>query len=148
MKTKNTISTEIIINAPAEQVWAVLTDLADYARWNPFMIKSAGEIKAGARLKNVMRTSSGTMSFSPVVQRVEAPLYFDWIGNLFFRGLFDGHHYFKIQKIADNQVKLIHGENFSGILSSFIFKKIGNDTRLNFVKMNQAIKSEAEKTDQ
>lgn len=84
------------------------------------------------------------MTFKPVVQQVEHLVYFDWIGNLFIPGIFDGHHYFRIQAISENQVKLIHGENFSGVLSSFIFRKIGNDTRMNFIRMNQAIKIESE----
>jgi len=138
--------TEIIINAPAGRVWSVLTNLAGYEKWNPFLIKSEGEIKANTKLINVMRNGTGTMTFKPVVQRVEPMVYFDWIGHLFLPGIFDGHHYFKIQTISDSRVKLIHGELFSGILSSFIFRKIRNDTRLNFAKMNQALKNEVEKS--
>jgi hypothetical protein len=146
MMNKKIIVTEIIINASARQLWSVLTDLSGYEKWNPFIIKSEGEIKVKAKLTNVLQSGSGTITFKPVVQRVEPMVYFDWIGNLFLPGIFDGHHYFQIQEISENQVKLIHGEIFSGILSSFILRKIRNDTRLNFVKMNQALKNEVEKT--
>ncbi|HRG78728.1 MAG TPA: SRPBCC domain-containing protein [Cyclobacteriaceae bacterium] len=146
MKNRKIIVTEIIINAPAGRVWSVLTNLAGYEKWNPFLIKSEGEIKANTKLINVMRNGTGTMTFKPVVQRVEPMVYFDWIGHLFLPGIFDGHYYFKIQTISDSRVKLIHGELFSGILSSFIFRKIRNDTRLNFAKMNQALKNEVEKS--
>ncbi len=146
MKPTKNITTEIIIDASAEKVWAVLTNLSNYKQWNPFLIKSEGEIKANARLKNTIQNGKGTITFKPVVQRVEPQVYFDWIGNLFMPGLFDGHHYFKIQTISESQVKLIHGENFSGLLSTLILRKIGNDTRMNFVKMNQAVKNESEKS--
>jgi hypothetical protein len=144
MKTTKSITTEIIINSSAERVWSVLTDLSNYEKWNPFLIRSEGEIKPKAKLKNAMLNGNRTMTFKPVVQQVEHLVYFDWIGNLFIPGIFDGHHYFRIQAISENQVKLIHGENFSGVLSSFIFRKIGNDTRMNFIRMNQAIKIESE----
>lgn len=39
------------------------------------------------------------------------------------KGLFDGHHFFQIEEINHIQVKQIHGENFSGLLSKIILKK-------------------------
>lgn len=144
MKTK-TIQTEIIIEAPAERVWQILTNLKAYSLWNPFIIKSEGEIKTQAKLKHVMLNGQKKFTFKPIVQRVEENHYFDWIGRLFFPGIFDGHHFFKIEKMNENQVKLVHGEEFSGLLSGFLFKKIGEQTRANFVRMNQAVKTLAEK---
>ncbi len=141
---KNSIVTEIVIDAPAKRVWDILTNLKAFEAWNPFMIKSVGEMRPKSRLINTMRTEKTTMTFKPVVQQVITNEYFDWIGNLLVPGIFDGHHYFRIESINSHQVKLIHGENFSGILSSFIFRKIGNDTRLGFIKMNQALKRQAE----
>jgi hypothetical protein len=84
------------------------------------------------------------MVFSPTVLSVVPYQYFDWLGSLFVKGLFDGHHYFEIDELAPNQVKLIHGEHFSGLLSGYILKKIGEDTRTNFIRMNTALKSRAE----
>jgi hypothetical protein len=142
---KNSIVTEIIIGASAEKVWGILTNLNAFQEWNPFMIKSKGEVKPKARLVNTMQIEKTTMTFKPVVQQVIPNAYFDWVGHLLMPGIFDGHHYFRIESIHDQQVKLVHGENFSGILSSIIFRKIGNDTRLGFIKMNQALKQQAER---
>ena len=36
------ISTEIDIAAPPNEVWAVLTDYERYPEWNPFMVKLSG----------------------------------------------------------------------------------------------------------
>jgi hypothetical protein len=70
--------------------------------------------------------------------------YFDWLGSLFIKGLFDGHHYFEIEELAPGQVKLSHGEHFSGLLGTTILKKIAEETRNNFIRMNGAIKQQAE----
>ncbi len=141
---QSNIRTEIIINAPKEKVWSILTNLEAFETWNPFLVKSKGAVAPGARLENTMKNGDSTMTFRPKILTVKPNEYFDWLGSLWFRGLFDGHHYFKIEETAPGQVNLIHGENFSGILSGMILKKIGEETRQNFIRMNQAVKSLAE----
>jgi uncharacterized protein YndB with AHSA1/START domain len=37
------IKTEILINAPIEKIWAVLTDVSYYSSWNPFITKIDGD---------------------------------------------------------------------------------------------------------
>lgn len=140
MQMKKEIITEIVLNASAEQVWNVLTDFNRYHEWNPFLVESRGEAIAGTRLENTMLNGDKKMKFKPQILTVEKNNYFDWLGHLFIKGLFDGHHYFRILPISENQVKLIHGEDFSGILSSWVLGKIGDQTRENFVRMNMALK--------
>jgi uncharacterized protein YndB with AHSA1/START domain len=36
------LKAEIEIQAPAERVWAVLTDFGAYHEWNPFIYQAAG----------------------------------------------------------------------------------------------------------
>jgi hypothetical protein len=139
------IRTEIIINASKEKVWSILANFSNYPNWNPFIINIKGELAAGEKLTNTMLNGNKTFVFKPKVLTVVPYQYYDWLGSLFIKGLFDGHHYFEIDELSPNQIKLIHGENFSGILSTYILKKISNETRNNFIKMNQAIKSVAEK---
>lgn len=139
------IRTEIIINAPKEKVWDILTDFASYGAWNPFIVSIKGELQEGGRLTNTMLNGGKKYVFKPKVLEVVPYKYFDWLGSLVVKGIFDGHHFFEIEELSATQVKLSQGENFSGLLSSTILKKIGEDTRNNFIKMNQAIKQRAEK---
>ena len=138
------IRTEIIINSNRETVWNILTDLSAFPLWNPFIVSSKGVLNPGKRLINTLSNNGKTIVFKPVVGKVIENQYYDWTGHLFFKGLFDGHHYFQLEDIGNGQVKLIHGENFSGILSSYILNKIGGDTRNNFIRMNGAVKKRAE----
>ncbi len=144
-KTKWSITTEIIIKAPANLVWNILTHLPAYSRWNPFLIEAAGEIKKGSRLRNSIRTGNGVTTFRPVVLTADAPHYFDWMGVIGHRSVFAGRHAFQLESIAPDQVKLTHSECFSGLLAGIIFRKICKETRQGFVQMNQALKTEAEK---
>ncbi|HEU4632979.1 MAG TPA: SRPBCC domain-containing protein [Flavisolibacter sp.] len=138
------IQTEIIINAPKEKVWNILTGFDQYAEWNPFIISSQGKLAKGERLTNTLLNGDKRIVFKPKVISVVRYQYFDWLGSLFIKGLFDGHHYFEIEELAPGQVKLTHGEHFSGVLSSYLLKRIGEDTRNNFIKMNRAVKQRAE----
>ena len=139
------IRTEIIINASKEKVWEILTDFGSYKNWNPFIISSSGKAQEGSKLINTMKLDDKTQTFHPKILKVEENKYFDWLGHLFFKGIFDGHHYFEIEELENSQVKLIQGENFSGILSGMIMKSIGEKTISNFVIMNKALKELAEK---
>ena len=138
------IRTEIVINASKERVWYILTNFSNYPAWNPFLIDVKGVLAEGNTLINTMRNGNKTFRFKPKVLRVTPYQYFDWVGKLFIKGIFDGHHYFEIEELTPAQVKLNHGEHFSGVLSSYILKKIGDETRNNFIKMNGAVKQLAE----
>lgn len=138
------IRTEIIINASKEQVWQLLTAFSEYKLWNPFIVEVQGEALAGTRLRNTLKSGNKNIVFKPCLLEVEPTRKLTWLGHLFIKGLFDGKHFFEIEELGPNQVKFIHGEEFTGILSNMILNKIGDETRENFVKMNEALKERAE----
>ncbi len=139
------IVTEIIIDAPMERVWQALANFKAYGDWNPFIKSIEGDLRVGARLTNTMWNGGKAYVFRPRVLTVRQNSYFDWLGSLWFRGIFDGHHYFQIEQLSAGQVKLTQGENFSGLLSGLILRKIGAETRNNFIRMNNALKQLVEK---
>ena len=84
-------------------------------------------------------------TFKPSILVVDKEKEFRWVGHLFLKGIFDGEHYFLLEQLNEQEVKLIQGENFSGILSNPIMKMIGEKTISGFQKMNEALKERAEK---
>jgi hypothetical protein len=138
------IKTEIIIKAPKEKVWEVLTNFADYGHWNPFIVSIEGEKEVGKRLTNTLMSGGKTNVFKPVIKRFEANHAFEWLGSLPLR-LFTGRHYFLLEDLGQGQTKLIHGEKFGGLLRGIIMKKIGEETLQNFLKMNRALKARVER---
>ena len=117
------IKTEIVINASREKVWNILTDFDNYPKWNPFIIKIEGELVKGKKLTNTMLNGGKKFVFKPTILSVIPHQYFDWLGKLFIPGIFDGHHYFEIDELSSNQIKLTQGEHFWGILSTSILNK-------------------------
>jgi len=47
------VSSEIDIAASPERVWAILTNLEDYPRWNPFIPGIEGELSPGSSIRVV-----------------------------------------------------------------------------------------------
>ena len=138
-----TISTEIIINASREKVWQVLMDFPNYGAWNPFIISISGEARLGGRLTNVLQTKEKQRTFKPKIVTLDENRHFEWVGSLPL-GLFVGRHSFRLEEVNAQQVKLVHGEHFSGLLSGMIMKKIGEETRESFIAMNRALKERVE----
>ncbi len=137
------IKTEIIIDANPEKVWKVLTDNTAYPEWNPFIVSMEGVLAKGNTIKNTMFSGGKNQTFKPVILAFEENKKFEWLGKLPL-GMFNGQHYFILEKVNQNQTKLSHGEYFSGWLRGLIMKQIGEETRANFVKMNTALKARVE----
>jgi len=139
------IESEIEINASAECVWDILTAFNQYPDWNPFIRSIKGSASPGAELNVQIQPPQGQkMAFNPMVVSVNPKREFSWVGHVLFQGLFDGNHIFKIIPTGVGQVRFIHSESFSGLLSAIIFKLVGDDTRAGFIAMNNALKILAE----
>ncbi|WP_028314705.1 SRPBCC domain-containing protein [Desulfatibacillum aliphaticivorans] len=141
------IHTQIVINASAELVWSILTDLAGYGEWNPFILESAGRPALGARLtcRPRMPGTNRILTFHPKVTRCAPQKIFAWKGGVLFPGLADGEHIFEIHQQPDGGVLHVHRQAFSGLLSPFIPKNVLERTKTGFEMMNEALKARAEK---
>ena len=139
------ISTEVIINTPPEKVWGILLDHQSYSEWNPFIKKISGSTKTGETLSvTILSGGDNPMNFTPEVLVNNKNIEFRWKGKLLIEGIFDGEHYFILEKIDSNQTKLIHGERFTGILSGILISMIGEEIEKGFEYMNEALKKRTE----
>jgi len=140
----NEITTSIEIDAPAETVWAVLTDFDRYDEWNPYT-RIDGEAIEGTILRVAPGPEAGKMpTFRPRVRSVVPNRELRWLGHLYVRGLFDGEHRFRIESLDDDRSRLIQDETFSGLLVGPINGRYGEQTEANFHGVNEAIKERAE----
>ena len=138
------LNTSIEIDAPAETVWAVLTDFDAYHEWNPFM-QIAGRASESARI-HVELALSGTRStrFRPVVTRADPGRELRWLGHLLTPGVFDGEHRFVLETLDDGRTRVTHAEEFSGVLAPVGRRLVGNATERGFEAMNAALKRRVE----
>lgn len=133
------IKTEIIIDAPIAKVWDSLVDIGAWSKWNPFIINARGDVTEGSTLNNTLLNNGKPMQFNPVVTEVIPQRKLAWKGSA-LAGAVKGEHYFSLKSIGSSQVKLTHGEVFSGWLVWLIFPIIYKQTKAGFVLMNEALK--------
>ena len=138
------LRTEVEIEAPPERVWAVLTDFARYHEWNPFITRIAGELSAGRKLSVTLSPPDGReWTLRPSLVVCDAPRELRWLGHLWFKGLFDGEHFFQCHDAGGGRTRFVHGENVTGFLVKYVAPTLTNVTR-GFVYMNQALKKRVE----
>jgi hypothetical protein len=140
------IETSIVIERGPEQVWAAIAEIDQYANWSPFIKSIEGELKIGAQLEVlIMPEGDNGMKFTPEVLVADTNRELRWIGKLGVHGVFDGEHYFILEKLDGNRTRLLHGENFSGLLTPIIWSSIIDSTLRGFKNHNPSLKMLLEK---
>ena len=142
---RHELHTQIDIDAAPETVWDILTDLARYPDWNPFIVSAEGQVAVGERLTNRMAPPGGrAMTFKPTVTEVDPGRSFEWLGRLFLPGVFDGRHRFQLEPTTDGGTRFVHSEQLIGVLVRPMRRSLDTTTKAGFEAMNQAIKVRAE----
>lgn len=136
------IKTSITINASKERIWKVLIDFENYPKWNPFIKSVTGNLEVGS---NIIVKLQG-MTFKPVILTLNKNSEIKWLGHLWFKGLFDGEHKFKLTENGDGTTNFEQSENFKGILVKLFSKSLDNDTKNGFEQMNEKLKLRVENT--
>lgn len=138
------IETEIRIQATPDRVWSVLTDFKSFPDWNPFIRSISGREVVGEMLEVQLKPPGAKgMTFRPEILKFDLGKEFRWKGKLFFKGVFDGEHYFILEKIGESETRFIHGEIFSGFLVGLLDGMLSK-TKDGFNLMNKAIKVQSE----
>jgi hypothetical protein len=136
--------TEVAIEAPRPAVWDILADWARYGEWNPYVRAISGSMKVGALLSVTVSPPGGmSRTFHPVVTRVEPNQAFAWAWAMWRPALFIGEHIFELEDQPDKRTRLVHREEFSGLLTPLHRLSRFEVTRRGFEAMNQALSRRA-----
>lgn len=120
-----TYSVTRTINAPAERVWALLTDASSYTTWNPTIVSLDGSIAEGNTI-DLVSTLNPKRTFKLKVSDVEAPRSMVWSDGMPL-GLFKGVRTFTLDE-ADGATTFSMEEVHSGLLEPLISKSIPDMT--------------------
>jgi len=144
--SKKELWSEVVIDAPPERVWDILTDFERFPDWNPFIRAASGRIEKDQRLSITLHPSGGrTIKMRPSVVTVEPNKELRWIGHLGVPGLFDGQHIFELKPSGSAKTVLVQREQFGGVLLPLLTGMLRNETTRGFAEMNQALKERAER---
>mmetsp|Transcript_22638 Transcript_22638/g.31606 ORF Transcript_22638/g.31606 Transcript_22638/m.31606 type:complete len:158 (+) Transcript_22638:855-1328(+) len=135
------------IQAPIEKVWGVLVDIQDW-KWNKWTRLKAEKAEEGVQGKleysvdGNEKWETADFTFGGVDN-----YSLTWFGSLGPTGcLFHGYHTMKLEPIKNTgdftspQTKLIHTENFSGILPRLSLGLPYDKLDRNYLLINEALK--------
>jgi hypothetical protein len=127
------IRAEIEVDATAEQVWQILTDLPGYPDWHPAVVHTSGQLRVGARQREVVRTGSGRqLTFRPVLTVVAPGRQLTRRGRLLAPGIFTGVHSYLIEPAGPGLVRVTQAERFTGVLVPFVRGRLATETLAQF----------------
>lgn len=107
----------VTINAAPEKVWELLTDAADFPRWNSTVTSIGGTIAAGQKLELKVPAAPGR-TFTPKVTAFEPGKRMVWADGM--APMFRGVRTFSLSPQADGSTEFTMEEVFSGIMLPMI----------------------------
>jgi hypothetical protein len=136
------IRTDIVIDAPPAEVYAVLSDFEQYPKWNPYHRSVQGEFVEGAPLQiHIRRPDGEEIDVPPHMHTIVADREISWGGGV--RGVFYGEHRFLLEPRAAGATHLQHDEDFWGVAVRFTNISEAVLTE-GYEGMNQALKTYVE----
>lgn len=139
------VRTHIEIDAPASDVWNILTDLDLYAEWNPFIVRARGTIAPGATFEVSPKSTGGRqVTFTPTVTDYREGREFSWTGAFGHPWIALGDHTFRLTPRNGGGVRLDHDERIYGIASLLVWLLARRQIATGFDAMNRAVKQRAE----
>jgi len=139
-----TAATEI--DAPADAVWDVLTDLEQFHDWNPFIRDARGATAVGGTVRVRVRPSLRVpLVFHATVIARDEPRALRWQGKVLARWLGSGDHTFEIEPLGDHRSRFVQREKFSGLLPRLAARLLTREAQRGFDAMNRALKERVER---
>mmetsp|Transcript_53991 Transcript_53991/g.96695 ORF Transcript_53991/g.96695 Transcript_53991/m.96695 type:complete len:153 (-) Transcript_53991:341-799(-) len=141
------IRQEIDIDASIEDVWAVVSDLANWGSWSKWTWFEDVESKSGTTATLVvsfdgdekLKRYAGT----EIVAVDGEQFFLNWCGTVPC-GLFHGNHWIQLIKVTESKTLVQHYEDFSGILPALGIGMPYKKVKRNYGLINKALKAKVE----
>jgi uncharacterized protein YndB with AHSA1/START domain len=133
-------STRTTIAAPAETVWAILTDLPAWPSWNSTVTATDGAVALGSKV-TVSVTANPGRSFPVKVTSLDAPTRMVWTGGMPL-GLFTGTRTYSLAR-DDGHTQFAMDEVYAGPLAGMVTRSIP-DLQPSFDEFAACLKAAAE----
>jgi len=144
MHGKREIAASIWIDRPPADVWCVLADTREYAKWNPMISRINGELRTGSVIEiDLGSQDSDPVVFHPTVLVVQPNRELRWLGHVGTAGIFDGEHRFQLEARGTG-TRFVQIERFSGWLVGHFTDSILDDTLDQMKAMDSALKRRVE----
>jgi hypothetical protein len=136
------IKDKVEINASIEEVWATIIDFESYADWNSQLEYLGGEVKPNGKLHlKLAAEGADPYEFKPIISYWEENEKFAWLAQTGFPKVFDGEHFFELERVDDTTTLVTNREEYRGVMS-LIMKNLPmmKTAPEGFKKMNEELK--------
>jgi len=134
--------TSIQIAATPQRVWSILTNAADYSKWNPEIVRIDGQMGLNERIIAHVKLGSGAIRKVPLVVTAFHPsMCMEWTGGMPW-GLFVGRRTLTVVP-RDGGAEFQMHLRMSGPMAPLILKSVG-DRQPEIDLFSAAVKSYAE----
>ena len=138
------VYTEIIINAPREEVWKELTNFKDMPNWSKSLKKIEGELKKNSDVVvHFVDNNNNVNLYKHKLIVFEEGKSFGW-SDPFLPFLKDNHVYL-LQDLAEGKTKLIQTDEANGFSALFLGKIAVEFMLRTYTEFNQTLKERVEK---
>ena len=140
------IASEIIVHAPQQVVWEVLTHMEHYSRWNSQFRLISGRVGEGERLTlRYCPLYCKSYVFKSQVHQFVPQKSFGWKGVLLLPGMLNVECIFDITAVDEQNTQLNFYQGYSGIMAWALLRaQLFRDTRKSCIKLNADIKQRVE----
>ncbi|AOW94232.1 hypothetical protein BFN03_01025 [Rhodococcus sp. WMMA185] len=110
---RKNVHAELMIPAPAEAIWSVLTDAEGYQDWNPVFTSVTGEYRPGAKMAYLMRDKSGNETdVTASVAKLDEARELNQFGGI--RGILTFDHHWLLEPV-EGGIRVTQHEEYRGI---------------------------------
>jgi len=132
------------VQAPAEVIWEVISDLETWETWCTLYPKASGQIRIGSVLDM-------TLALPGQAPQQIKPTVLEWVPNeqlhwklTLLGGLVRNIRYFEIEALAAASCIVTNGEIIGGLMGPRLGKRMSRTIYRAFVEMNDQLKARAE----
>lgn len=135
-----TVATSLDIDATPAELWKVITDLPAQDEWNPFMSRAKGELRVGGKFAFDARVGKRTLKIKARFKTVDPERELSWggPGSFLVGKIVRAHHWIRLTPI-DGGTRVDHGEEFRGLIPRLLGKRLVNEVKPTYEKMNRAL---------
>lgn len=140
------VTRDIVINAPKDKVWAVISNINGWAESNSAVNAASGEAELGSVISITMRgekVGEDGPSFAPVINDIKPMSHFRWVAKMGASIIFHNEKLLSLEDI-DGGTRLTHTEYFSGMIVPLMLSWIDTGVPPILDEMNAGFKAAAE----
>ena len=140
-----TVRAEIEIDAPAERIFDILTDLKSYPEWNPFTPRVESTLRPGDPVHLFVRLRGKRLShWVEYVSRNQRPTHLCWGTTIGAGFLLRAERCQTLTAIDARRTRFVNEDVIRGWLAPLVMIAFGRDMQRGFASVATALKKRAE----